>query len=125
MVRGKASRNIPRSPYAPGSYERTFYPYARASPSAFILGPNVGRGPKGYRRSDERITEDVCERLTWHGDLDASAIEVHVENGEVTLEGTVESRQAKRIAEDLAESVLGVRDVHNRLYIACPAEGTR
>lgn len=80
-------------------------------------GPHVGRGPEGYTRSPERIQEDVCERLTHHGYLDASHIRVRVEKDEVTLEGQVDSRRAKRLAEDLAEHVRGVRDVHNRLRI--------
>jgi len=83
----------------------------------FIPGPFSGQGPKGYKRSDERIYEDVCERLTQHGRLDAREIEVKVENGEVTLNGTVDSRQAKRIAEDSLDSVAGVREVHNQLRV--------
>jgi hypothetical protein len=80
-------------------------------------GPHRGRGPKGYQRSDERILEDASESLTRHGRVDASNIEVEVENGEVTLEGTVDNRAAKRMAEDAVEQVPGVRDVHNRLRI--------
>ncbi|MGE5414701.1 MAG: BON domain-containing protein [Syntrophomonadaceae bacterium] len=82
-------------------------------------GPFSGRGPKGYRRSDDRIREDVCEALTRDGELDASDITVSVSDGEVTLEGTVTDRRSKRLAEDLAEGrgVRGVRDVHNRLRI--------
>ena len=79
-------------------------------------GPFSGRGPKGYRRSDERIREDVGEALTRDGDLDASEIVVTVEDGEVTLEGTVPDRRSKRLAEDLAGQ-RGVRDVHNRLRV--------
>lgn len=76
-----------------------------------------GRGPRGYRRSDERIREDINDRLTDHPYIDASDIEVTVNNGEVKLNGVVESRQAKRLAEDIAESVSGVTDVENRLRI--------
>lgn len=82
-----------------------------------VPGPFTGRGPEGYQRSGEAIREDVCERLTRHGRLDASGIRVQVDGGEVTLEGTVDSRAAKRMAEDAAETVAGVRDVHNRLRI--------
>ncbi len=39
-------------------------------------GPHAGRGPKGYRRSDDRIREDVNERLTEHPQIDATEIEV-------------------------------------------------
>lgn len=77
----------------------------------------AGRGPKGYRRSDDRIREDVNDRLTWNAELDASDIEVRVIEGEVTLTGVVEDRGAKRLAEDLAEDVFGVEDVHNQLKV--------
>lgn len=80
-------------------------------------GPHRGRGPRGYRRADDRIREELCERLEDHGAVDASNIEVKVESGEVTLEGTVSDRRSKRLAEALAEEVRGVVDVHNRLRL--------
>jgi osmotically-inducible protein OsmY len=76
-----------------------------------------GRGPKGYRRSDERILEDVNDHLTDDPHIDASEIDVSVSNREVTLNGTVNSRFEKRHAEDLAESVSGVSHVQNNLRI--------
>jgi hypothetical protein len=82
-----------------------------------MAGPHSGRGPQGYQRSDARIEEDVCEHLTHHGMLDATGVQVRVENGEVTLTGTVESRQAKRLAEDILDAVSGVKDVHNQLRV--------
>ena len=39
-------------------------------------------------------------------------------NGEVTLTGSVPDRHAKRLAEDLAEDVWGVRDVQNQIRVA-------
>jgi osmotically-inducible protein OsmY len=74
-------------------------------------------GPRGYRRSDERIREDVCEALTDDPHLDASTLEVEVKDGEVTISGSTGSRHDKRYAERIAEMVTGVRDVHNRLRI--------
>jgi osmotically-inducible protein OsmY len=79
---------------------------------------NRGRGPRGYRRSDARILEDVSDRLTEDRDLDASGIEVEVADGEVTLKGTVSDRAARRRAEDIASSVSGVRHVTNDLRAA-------
>jgi hypothetical protein len=75
-----------------------------------------------YQRSDERIREDIYDRLNDHQNIDSSDIRVGVSGGEVTLEGTVHARREKRLAEDVAESVSGVRDVQNRLKVANPTE---
>src|SRR6185369_5457276 len=83
-------------------------------------GPYAGRGPRGYQRSDERIREDVCERMCECGELDASEIEVRVSNAEVTLLGTVHDRHDKRLAEDLTDRVSGVREVHNQIRVTQP-----
>lgn len=80
-------------------------------------GPHAGKGPKGYRRSDERIREDVCERVMGADWVDARDVEVEVADGEVTLSGTIATREAKRAIEDLADAVRGVHDVHNRLRV--------
>lgn len=77
-----------------------------------------GRGPRGYRRSDERIREDVCDRLTEHPWVDASDVEVSVSGSEVTLAGTVTSRDQRRRAEDITEQVAGVTHVQNNLRVA-------
>jgi hypothetical protein len=83
-----------------------------------IPGPHAGRGPQGYQRASERIKEDICDRLESHGNIDASKIHVQVnEGGEVTLSGTVQSRAEKRLADDVADSVRGVKDVHNQLRV--------
>jgi hypothetical protein len=76
-----------------------------------------GRGPKGYTRSDERIREDVSDRLTYDDIVDASDIEVLVQGGEVTLNGFVDSRTAKRRAEDCADQAIGVGHVQNNLRV--------
>jgi osmotically-inducible protein OsmY len=76
-----------------------------------------GRGPKGYKRSDERICDEVNERLTDDSWLDASGVEVAVSGGEVTLSGLVESREAKHRAERIAEDVSGVDHVQNNLRV--------
>ena len=80
-------------------------------------GPHAGRGPRNYRRSDESIRDEICESLTAHADIDATDIEVTVEGGEVTLAGSVDDRDARWLAEELAEEVSGVRTVHNELRV--------
>jgi len=80
-------------------------------------GGHRGRGPKGYRRSDDRIREDINDRLYEDPWIDASDVEVTVANGEVTLSGSVNEKLAKRRAEDIAESVSGVLHVENRIRV--------
>lgn len=75
------------------------------------------RGPKGYKRSDERIREDVNDRLAQQYDFDPSDVEVQVSGGEVTLTGTVQSRHEKFVAEEIADDVSGVSEVHNQLRV--------
>ena len=77
------------------------------------VGEFFGKGPKGYRRSDDRIREDVSEALYRHRHIDATEVEVSVSEGEVTLSGTVHERSMKRLIEDEADKVAGVKDVHN------------
>lgn len=88
---------------------------------ADLKAEHRGRGPKGYKRSDSRIEEDVNDRLTDDPYLDASDIQVSVKDGEVTLSGTIARREDKRRAEDLAELVSGVGHVQNNLRVK-PAE---
>lgn len=76
-----------------------------------------GKGPKNYKRSDDRIKEDICDRLSDDHDVDASDITVNVEDGEVQLKGNVDNRETKRNAEDCCHSVSGVTDVMNQLRI--------
>lgn len=76
-----------------------------------------GRGPGNYKRSDERILEDACDHLTHDHSVDASNIEVTVKDGEVTLDGTVSNRMAKRRAEDCVDHLSGVKHVQNNLRV--------
>jgi hypothetical protein len=76
-----------------------------------------GVGPRNYTRSDERIREDLNERLTEAYDLDASGLTVEVADGVATLGGNVPQRWMKHRAEDLADACIGVRDVRNHILV--------
>ena len=78
----------------------------------------TGKGPKGWTRSDDRIKEDLSEQFARHPDLDPSEIEIRVHGGEVTLTGSVSDRESKRLAEDIAENVQGVKDVTNQVRVS-------
>jgi hypothetical protein len=100
---------------------RGFYEDARGRVHEFEhseAGRFAGRGPKGYRRSDERIREDVCDRLMVDPRIDASEIEVTVKDGEVILSGMVHSREEKRLSEHVVETISGVHDVQNTLRVS-------
>jgi hypothetical protein len=97
---------------------------AGARMAAWFRGDDAGRdrghrglGPKGYKRSDERISDDVHDRLTEDHWIDASEIAVAVSAGEVTLTGTVDSREAKHRAERIVEDLSGVTHVQNNLRV--------
>lgn len=76
-----------------------------------------GRGPRGYRPSDARLQERICEALTEHPVIDPSDLSVSVANGAVTLSGSVASRAVKYQVETLAEDC-GAREVHDRMTVA-------
>lgn len=81
-----------------------------------------GRGPRNYTRSNERILEEVNERLTDDPWLDASDITVRCADGRVQLEGEVRDRWMKHRAEDIVDACMGVRDIDNRLRIRSSAQ---
>ncbi len=82
-----------------------------------MKGPHSGKGPKGYLRTDDKLKDDINERLYHDSHIDASDIEVQVLNGEATLTGTVENKMVKRRIEDIIESIPGITDVENRIKI--------
>ena len=75
-------------------------------------------GGPAEQRPDEAIWEDIHEHLTTNPDLDATEVEILVEDGDVTLTGRVPSRESKWLAEELARGVPGVMNLHNRLKLA-------
>jgi osmotically-inducible protein OsmY len=83
-----------------------------------------GKGPRGYRRSDQRISDDVHDALTDDPYLDATEVSVTVASCEVTLTGVVADREAKHRAERIVERVSGVDHVQNNLRIG-QVQGTK
>lgn len=84
---------------------------------------NRGRGPKRYRRSDERILEDICDRLTQDERVDATDVEVAVTNAHVKLTGYVSTRYERRVTESIVDVTPGVVDVDNELHVGAPESG--
>jgi hypothetical protein len=127
--RGRGAYGMERGPYGSAyGYRATSYratgrwqPDDEWSYSSSLesrpTGAFVGRGPRSYTQSRERIVDRVSERLTDHPDIDATEIQVDVQDGVVVLQGKVPDRSQKRLAEDVAESVSGVDDVRNELDV--------
>jgi hypothetical protein len=92
-----------RFPESPVNVERT--------------GMHSGKGPLSFRRSDERLREVVCDRLTDDPFIDATDIEVEVNNCEVVLKGTVDNMDARRRTEDIVDGINGVVHVANCLRL--------
>ena len=80
-------------------------------------GPHAGLGPKNYRRADDRIWGELCDRLMAHPEIDASEIEVEVKEGKVVLRGSVPDRTTKHRVEDVADRILGAQEIDNQLRV--------
>lgn len=118
MGMGSAAGNYGRSGYgAEQDRGQRFGQESFGRGSYGAQGRYQGYGPRNYTRSDERITEELNERLTDDPDIDAGDINVRVSNGMVTLEGTVDDRWMKHRAEDIADSCSGVKDVTNSIRV--------
>jgi HSP20 family molecular chaperone IbpA len=113
------SRGDSGSFFAGGSNSDRMRDGSRSGGAALrINGPSyAGKGPKGWQRTDERLRDEVNEALARHPGIDASEIEVRVEGGEVTLSGTVADRAHKRLAEEIAEEVFGIKEVQNHVRV--------
>jgi hypothetical protein len=91
--------------------------YTRGAYEPALRESQSGKGPKGYVRSDERLKEDISEKLMRDHAIDASDISIEAKNGAVTLTGSIDNRQLKHYVEDLVENCPGVRDIDNRLTV--------
>lgn len=115
------------SPYRQGTFYRNssqnWSPASDSNESLWQSAKNFfGKGPKGFKRSDEKIREEVCEALYRDSSVDASEIEVSVKDAEVILSGTVSERRMKRLAEDCVASAYGVSDVRNEIRVQSLSE---
>lgn len=117
--RDERAREYAERPHGWGDYEAN-YGVARGglrrvdTPSE---GQYFGKGPKNYRRSDERTREILCERLTEDPRIDASDVDVRVQDGAITLSGSVPDRAMKHAAEDIAATCAPDEQIRNELKV--------
>jgi osmotically-inducible protein OsmY len=67
--------------------------------------------------SNDELVTYVTEELLWDPKVDSEAVAVSVDDGAVTLRGTVGSFREKREAKSAAERVYGVTSVENELQV--------
>ncbi len=67
--------------------------------------------------SDDKIYDQVRQRLANDPDVKGAGFNVTVKNGAVKLEGQVHDAHAKEKAEKLAKKIKGVTSVDNQLKI--------
>ena len=73
--------------------------------------------PIGWSRPDEQIKEDASNILWRNQKIDATEIEVTVNNGILSLNGKVNSVEAKKEAEFCVKGVTGVIEVQNNINL--------
>lgn len=71
-------------------------------------------------RSDEAIKRDIMDEMYWDYRVDAADVKVEVDDGKVTLSGTVPSYTARIAAENDSWMIRDVKDVANRLRVKFP-----
>jgi osmotically-inducible protein OsmY len=76
-------------------------------------------------KSDLTLQDQVQQELRWDSRLDAADIGVAVQNGVVTLSGTVKTYAESKAAQEGAFRVSGVRDVANDMHVKVPGSLTR
>lgn len=72
-----------------------------------------GHGPRDWRKSDDRLREEVCEALAADATLDARDLNVGADDTDIVLSGVAPCVEARARAEEIAARVVGVRAVHN------------
>lgn len=108
--------------FEPPRFENTLYGRAVGRRPVSPTGRRSAGAPKGYRCSDERLWENICERLMQAEDIDSSDVSVKVQGARVILEGTVPERYMKHAIEDLVDACPGVQDIDNRIRVQRPQQ---
>jgi hypothetical protein len=76
-----------------------------------------GSTSPGNRRPDKEIKSEIERLLAWQKTIDATAIQVDVKDGVVSLSGNVGSPNEKQVAENITGNVLGIREINNLLNV--------
>lgn len=67
--------------------------------------------------TDEEVARNASNAIAWNKLLPKGDVQVWVDKGRVTLEGTLDSQQQRKSAEQCVRSLAGVKDVNNHIVI--------
>ena len=67
--------------------------------------------------SDDRISDDVRQRLASNPDVRGAALDVTVKDGVVTIQGRVHTEKGRKKATEITKKVKGVVNVDNQLKL--------
>ncbi|HVU94157.1 MAG TPA: BON domain-containing protein [Puia sp.] len=81
----------------------------------------------GDSRTDTEIAEAAATALSMHQDIDERKIRIAVDEGMVTLEGSVTWNFQRRAAAELIKGLKGIRGINNYIRVRpdVPSEGIR
>lgn len=77
------------------------------------------------KKTAAEIQQDVIRELKWDSRVDETDVGIEVDNGVVTLTGTVGAWGKRVAAEQAAHRVRGVLDVANDIEVKIPGTGAR
>lgn len=73
--------------------------------------------PAPEERTDEEIARAAANAIAWNTLLPKDVIQVWVDHGRVTLEGTVDWQYQRRAADHSVRFLTGVKDVNNHIVV--------
>jgi hyperosmotically inducible periplasmic protein len=82
-----------------------------------LLGVSAGAAALQDVSEDDRIYDQVIQRLAADRDIKGNAFDVTVKDGVVTVKGTVTRESHRQKAERIIKRVKGVKQVVNELVI--------
>ena len=85
----------------------------------------ISTGKRRTIRLDSQIRRDVLDEIRSERTIDADSVDVHVENGVVTLTGCADGCGDKWLIEAAAQRIAGVSSVETQLEIIVDEPGMR
>lgn len=98
-------------------FTRQPYPDREPNPTSFPVGSEAELPGKVAKREDQTIRRDIESALFYDNMVNSYQVTVDVVDGVVTLSGAVDSEDERRMAEEDARVIPGVRQIVNNLTV--------